>query len=468
MHSLIKKLSPTLAKDPKVIITCSFDDHQTFSFLPIWDEDTIHSIAKAQHKYQIAKTPIITAKTSDVHDFTKLMTQNNVQGVVKEFRGMLRNYVWRESLLYFAERLTEYFKRPNGEGPEIYLKREDFHPPGLYNTTRKTVFSDKIFPTNSCKINNVIGQALLAKTLGKTRIVTETGVGEHGVATATICSHYGLQCVIYMGVKDMEKQAIKLFRMMNDGAKFITGPSDARPFAIRDWLQNMETTHYLSSSGGGPHPYPNIVREFHSVIGKETRKQAMEIWGGKPDHLCLRGEEVNVCGVKKCVCFLEDKRGLQRRGSRSAGWKTFFADLFLRRKTHIKPKTFRSLLFFFLAAVTSLSLYLLLSTTLAPWNHRRSDADRATAGPDVDAVATERATNLAFVTDCSNPVSAALIRYLPAPILSPLLRSRLLCSDPPSSPPRRRPTAHSYHLRSLKIMNLFEVLKFMKLCYKAR
>ncbi|RDY01736.1 Tryptophan synthase beta chain 2, chloroplastic, partial [Mucuna pruriens] len=192
---------------------------------------------------------------------------------------ILKDYVGRESPLYFAERLTEHYKRPNGEGPHIYLKREDLNHTGAH------------------KINNAVAQALLAKSLGKKRIIAETGAGQHGVATATVCARFGLECIIYMGAQDMERQALNVFRMRLLGAEVRAVHSgtatlkDATSEAIRDWVTNVETTHYILGSVAGPHPYPMMVREFHAVIGKETRKQALEKWGGKPDVLiaCIGG-----------------------------------------------------------------------------------------------------------------------------------------------------------------------------------
>nr|POE68115.1 tryptophan synthase beta chain 2, chloroplastic [Quercus suber] len=197
----------------------------------------------------------------------------------KELNGILKDYVGRESPLYFAERLTEHYKRPNVEGPLIYLKREDLNHTGAH------------------KINNAIAQALLAKRLGKKRIIAETGAGQHGVATATVCARFGLQCIIYMGAQDMERQALNVFRMRLLGAEVRPVHSgtatlkDATSEAIRDWVTNVETTHYILGSVAGPHPYPMMVREFHAVIGKETRKQALEKWGGGPDVLvaCVGG-----------------------------------------------------------------------------------------------------------------------------------------------------------------------------------
>ncbi|XP_051133934.1 tryptophan synthase beta chain 1 [Andrographis paniculata] len=208
--------------------------------------------------------------------FNALSTDEEFQ---KELSGILKDYVGRESPLYFAERLSEHYKHSDGTGPHIYLKREDLNHTGAH------------------KINNAIAQALLAKRLGKQRIIAETGAGQHGVATATVCARFGLPCVIYMGAQDMERQALNVFRMRLLGAEVRGVHSgtatlkDATSEAIRDWVANVETTHYILGSVAGPHPYPMMVRDFHAVIGKETRKQALEKWGGKPDVLvaCVGG-----------------------------------------------------------------------------------------------------------------------------------------------------------------------------------
>ncbi len=196
-----------------------------------------------------------------------------------ELNGLLKDYVGRPNPLYFAERLTEHYARPDGTGPQIYLKREDLNHTGAH------------------KINNALAQALLAKRMGKKRVIAETGAGQHGVATATVCARFGLECIIYMGVHDMERQALNVFRMRLMGATVTPVSSgtgtlkDATSEAIRDWVTNVETTHYILGSVAGPHPYPMIVREFHSIIGQETRRQAQEKWGGLPDILvaCVGG-----------------------------------------------------------------------------------------------------------------------------------------------------------------------------------
>jgi tryptophan synthase beta chain len=197
----------------------------------------------------------------------------------QELQALLRDYVGRPTPLYFAERLTARYTRPDGTGPQIYLKREDLNHTGAH------------------KINNALAQVLLAKRMGKQRIVAETGAGQHGVATATVCARFGLQCVIYMGIHDMQRQALNVFRMRLMGAEVRaveagTGTlKDATSEAIRDWVTNVETTHYILGSVAGPHPYPMMVRDFHGVIGKETRAQAQEKWGGLPDILlaCVGG-----------------------------------------------------------------------------------------------------------------------------------------------------------------------------------
>ncbi|MBD2343334.1 tryptophan synthase subunit beta [Anabaena subtropica] len=196
-----------------------------------------------------------------------------------ELQQLLRDYVGRATPLYFAERLTANYARPDGTGAQIYLKREDLNHTGAH------------------KINNALGQVLLAKRMGKQRIIAETGAGQHGVATATVCARFGLECVIYMGVHDMERQALNVFRMRLMGAEVRpvaagTGTlKDATSEAIRDWVTNVETTHYILGSVAGPHPYPMMVRDFHAVIGQETRTQALEKWGGLPDILlaCVGG-----------------------------------------------------------------------------------------------------------------------------------------------------------------------------------
>ena len=197
----------------------------------------------------------------------------------QEFQDLLRNYVGRPTPLYYAERLSQHYARPDGTGAKIYLKREDLNHTGAH------------------KINNALGQVLLAKRMGKQRIIAETGAGQHGVATATVCARFGLECVIYMGIHDMQRQALNVFRMNLMGAEVRpveagTGTlKDATSEAIRDWVTTVETTHYILGSVAGPHPYPMMVRDFQAIIGQETRRQAQDQWGGLPDILlaCVGG-----------------------------------------------------------------------------------------------------------------------------------------------------------------------------------
>ncbi|NCU90837.1 MAG: tryptophan synthase subunit beta [Synechococcaceae bacterium WB7_1B_046] len=191
---------------------------------------------------------------------------------------LLKTYVGRPTPLYEAERLSAHYRRPEG-GPRIWLKREDLNHTGAH------------------KINNALGQALLALRMGKKRIIAETGAGQHGVATATVCARFGLECVIYMGAEDMRRQSLNVFRMRLLGAKVeaVTAGSatlkDATSEAIRDWVTNVETTHYILGSVAGPHPYPMLVRDFHAVIGEETKHQCAEAFGRLPDVLlaCVGG-----------------------------------------------------------------------------------------------------------------------------------------------------------------------------------
>ena len=191
-----------------------------------------------------------------------------------ELDGYLKHYVGRPSPLYFAERLTRRFG-----GAKVYLKREELNHTGAH------------------KINNCMGQILLAMRMGKTRIIAETGAGQHGVATATVCARFGLPCVVYMGAVDVERQKPNVFRMNLLGAQVepVTSGSstlkDAMNEALRDWVTNVHDTYYLIGSAAGPHPYPEMVREFQAVIGRETREQILEIEGRLPDAVvaCVGG-----------------------------------------------------------------------------------------------------------------------------------------------------------------------------------
>ena len=191
-----------------------------------------------------------------------------------EFDDLLDNFVGRPNPLMYAKRLTEHLG-----GAKIYFKREELNHTGAH------------------KINNCIGQILLAKRMGKKRIIAETGAGQHGVATATVCAKFGLECIIYMGAKDIERQKPNVFRMELLGAKVIPvtcgseSLKDSMNEAMRDWVANVEDTFYIIGTAAGPHPYPELVRDFQSVIGKETRAQIMEKEGRLPDSLvaCVGG-----------------------------------------------------------------------------------------------------------------------------------------------------------------------------------
>ncbi|MCE5195192.1 MAG: tryptophan synthase subunit beta [Nitrospiraceae bacterium] len=192
----------------------------------------------------------------------------------EELKHLQKTYIGRPTPLYFAKRLTEYL-----DGAKIYLKRED------------------LAHTGSHKINNALGQCLLAKKLGKKRVIAETGAGQHGVATATGAALTGLECEVYMGSIDAERQALNVFRMKLLGAK-VTEVNigsktlkDAISESLRDWTTNVRTTHYVLGTVFGPHPFPSMVRDFQSVIGKETRKQILEAEGRLPDYLiaCVGG-----------------------------------------------------------------------------------------------------------------------------------------------------------------------------------
>jgi tryptophan synthase beta chain len=191
-----------------------------------------------------------------------------------ELGGFLKHYVGRPSPLYFAERLTAHFG-----GAKVYLKREELNHTGAH------------------KINNCMGQILLAMRMGKTRIIAETGAGQHGVATATVCARFGLPCIVYMGAVDVARQAPNVFRMNLLGAEVrpVTSGSatlkDAMNEALRDWVTNVEDTYYLIGSAAGPHPYPEMVRDFQAVIGLESRQQILEMEGRLPDAVvaCVGG-----------------------------------------------------------------------------------------------------------------------------------------------------------------------------------
>ena len=198
-----------------------------------------------------------------------------------ELGDLLRNYAGRPTPLYFARRLTEHLG-----GARIYIKRED------------------LLHTGAHKINNTLGQGLLARRMGKRRIIAETGAGQHGVATATVCARLGLDCVVYMGEEDMRRQRLNVFRMRLLGAQVVPVTSGSRTLkdaineAMRDWVTNVGTTYYLLGSALGPHPYPVMVRDFQKVIGEETRRQILETAKRLPDAIfaCVGGGS-NAIGI---------------------------------------------------------------------------------------------------------------------------------------------------------------------------
>lgn len=205
-----------------------------------------------------------------------------------EMDDLLKNYVGRPSPLYFAERLTKHL-----QGAKIFLKRDELNHTGAH------------------KINNVLGQILVARRMGKSRIIAETGAGQHGVATATVCARFGLQCIVFMGKTDVERQSPNVFRMRLLGAEVIPVTSgrgtlkDAMNEAMRDWVTNVHNTFYCIGTVAGPHPYPAMVRDFQSIIGREAREQLMEAEGKLPDTIiaCIGGGS-NAMGLFHA--FLDD------------------------------------------------------------------------------------------------------------------------------------------------------------------
>ena len=206
-----------------------------------------------------------------------------------EMNDLWTHYVGRPSPMYFAPRLTERLG-----GAKIYLKRDELNHTGAH------------------KINNVLGQILLARRMGKTRIIAETGAGQHGVATATVCARFGLKCIVYMGAHDVERQAPNVFRMRLLGAEVVPVTSgrgtlkDAMNDALRDWVTNVRDTFYCIGTVAGPHPYPAMVRDFQSIIGKEAKAQLLELEGRLPDSIvaCIGGGS-NAMGL--FYPFLDDK-----------------------------------------------------------------------------------------------------------------------------------------------------------------
>ena len=221
-----------------------------------------------------------------------------------QLKHIYRDYVGRPSPLYFAESLTQALN-----GPKIWFKREDLNHTGAH------------------KINNTVGQALLAKMLGKNRIIAETGAGQHGVATATICAMLGLECVVYMGAKDIKRQELNVFKIETLGAKIVPVTSgtatlkDALNEAIRDWVTNVDNSHYIIGSVTGPHPYPTIVRDFNAISGFELKEQSLDQIGALPDMIiaCVGGGS-NAMGV--FYPFVNDKSveliGVEAGGANSA------------------------------------------------------------------------------------------------------------------------------------------------------
>jgi tryptophan synthase beta chain len=218
----------------------------------------------------------------------------------QEFEYYLREFAGRPTPLYFAKNLTEY-----AGGAKIYIKRED------------------LLHTGAHKINNTLGQALLAKRMGKNRIIAETGAGQHGVATATACALLGLECVVYMGEEDAQRQRLNVFRMKLLGAEVRVVKSGSRTLkdaineALRDWVANVETTHYIIGSVVGPHPFPMMVRDFQSVIGKEAKEQILEKEGKLPKAVvaCVGGGS-NAMGI--FYPFVEDE-GVRLVGVEAGG-----------------------------------------------------------------------------------------------------------------------------------------------------
>jgi tryptophan synthase beta chain len=220
---------------------------------------------------QFVPETLMPALEELIHEFDRYYPDPNFQ---KEYADYLRDYVGRPTNLYFAQRMTEHCG-----GAKIYLKREDLAHTGAH------------------KINQTMGQALLARRMGKKRVIAETGAGQHGVSTATVAALFDLECVVYMGEEDTVRQRLNVFRMELMGAKVVPVKSgtrtlkDAMNEAIRDWVTNVRHTHYIIGTVAGPHPYPKIVREFQSIIGIETKQQILAKEGKLPDCLvaCVGG-----------------------------------------------------------------------------------------------------------------------------------------------------------------------------------
>ena len=226
----------------------------------------------------------------------------------KEMDAHLKNYVGRPSPLYFAERMTEYFG-----GAKIYFKREDLNHTGAH------------------KVNNVLGQIMLARRMGKPRVIAETGAGMHGVATATLCAKFGIECVVYMGAVDVARQQSNVMRMRALGAEIVAVESGAKTLkdamneALRDWVTNVSDTFYCIGTVAGPHPYPMMVRDFQCIIGNETREQILEAEGRLPDSLiaCIGGGS-NAMGLFHP--FLDDRQiEIYGRSTKETAWWSIFS-----------------------------------------------------------------------------------------------------------------------------------------------
>ena len=250
----------------------------------IFEENTIGQFGEFGGKF-IPETLSFAIEELE-HEYSKISQSESFQ---KSFQNLLKEFVGRPTPLYFAKNLTEHYG-----GPKIYFKREDLAHLGAH------------------KINNAVGQGLLAKQMGKQRIIAETGAGQHGVASAAICARLGLNCIVYMGEEDIRRQALNVYRMRLLGAEVVsvnTGSKtlkDAINEAMRDWVTNVSDSYYLIGSVIGPHPYPTMVRDFQSIIGEETKKDILEIENRLPDYLlaCVGGGS-NAIGL--FYPFIEDK-----------------------------------------------------------------------------------------------------------------------------------------------------------------
>ena len=250
----------------------------------IFEENTIGQFGEFGGKF-IPETLSFAIEELE-NEYSKISKSESFQN---EFKNLLKEFVGRPTSLYFSKNLSEHYG-----GPKIYFKREDLAHLGAH------------------KINNAVGQGLLAKQMGKQRIIAETGAGQHGVASAAICARLGLDCIVYMGEEDIRRQALNVYRMKLLGAEVVsvsTGSKtlkDAINEAMRDWVTNVTDSYYLIGSVIGPHPYPTMVRDFQSIIGEETKKEILEIENRLPDYLlaCVGGGS-NAIGL--FYPFLEDK-----------------------------------------------------------------------------------------------------------------------------------------------------------------